>query len=225
MDFGQTLRTARESKGYSVKQLAELTRMAPRTINELEAEDFSHIAAAIYGRGFVKLYCEAVGLESKPLLDEFMEIYSGNRTTEIRERAVAPTEETVPPPDAAVPPVSASIPEPAVPFAPDPQPELFTEDEESESSAPVLQKEPPESSLSRYATPVRTSGSSFTLSPALWRMGVLALAALILLVLVVLGLKALFRASDQTPSAKTAPATSHRSAPRTPQKIPSLFIN
>ena len=88
IEFGKTLREAREAKGLSIAQLADLTRMPPSRIEQLEKEDFSKIPAAIYGRGFVRLYCEAVGLDPKPLSDEFTEIFNGNRDLEIKERAV-----------------------------------------------------------------------------------------------------------------------------------------
>ena len=79
MEFGKTLRTAREAKGLTTGQIAERTHMMVQVVEGLENEDFSKIVAPIYGRGFVKLYCETVGLEPKPLVDAFMEIYSGGR--------------------------------------------------------------------------------------------------------------------------------------------------
>ena len=90
IEFGKTLRAAREAKGLSVAQLAEMTHMTPARVEELEAENFASIPAAIYGRGFVRLYCSAVGLDPKPLSDEFTEIFNGNRDPEIRERAPEP---------------------------------------------------------------------------------------------------------------------------------------
>ena len=68
-------------------------------VEGLENEDFSKIAAPIYGRGFVKLYCETVGLDPKPLVAEFMEIYNGNREPSIRERKSAPEPPPVPAPE------------------------------------------------------------------------------------------------------------------------------
>ena len=62
IEFGKTLRSAREAKGYTASQVAEMTHIKPSVLDGLENEDFSMIAAPIYGRGFVKLYCEAVGL-------------------------------------------------------------------------------------------------------------------------------------------------------------------
>ena len=68
IEFGKTLRMAREAKGLTPGQVAERTHMIVQTVEGLEREDFSKIVAPIYGRGFVKLYCEAVGLEPKPLV-------------------------------------------------------------------------------------------------------------------------------------------------------------
>lgn len=90
IEFGKTLRAAREAKGLSVAQLAEMTHMTPARVEELETENFASIPAAIYGRGFVRLYCSAVDLDPKPLSDEFTEIFNGNRDPEIRERAPEP---------------------------------------------------------------------------------------------------------------------------------------
>ena len=72
IEFGKTLRTAREAKGLTTAQVAEATHMMPQVVEGLEKEDFSRIVAPIYGRGFVRLYCEAVGIDSQPLLDTFM---------------------------------------------------------------------------------------------------------------------------------------------------------
>ena len=99
IEFGKSLRLAREAKGYTVAQLADITRMAPKTVQELESENFSHIAAPIYGRGFVKLYCEAVGLEAKPFVNEFMDIYNGVHDVSIKERDVRPAEPPPEPPE------------------------------------------------------------------------------------------------------------------------------
>lgn len=95
MDLGYTLRKARENKGLSTSEVAQRTHMLIQQVEALEKEDFSKIAAPIYGRGFVKLYCEAVGIQDyKPFVDEFMEIYSGNRPATIRMRQNA--SETIP---------------------------------------------------------------------------------------------------------------------------------
>lgn len=116
IEFGKTLRAAREAKGYTASQISEITHMAPTTIAELESDDFSHIAAPIYGRGFIKLYCEAVGIDPKPLINEFMDIINGKHDTEIRERPFNPAPKSQPVPE-------EPAPEPQPEPAPEPQPE------------------------------------------------------------------------------------------------------
>ena len=111
IEFGATLRAAREAKGLTPAQLAQTTHLMAQQIEALENEDFSKIAAPIYGRGFVKLYCEGVGLDPKPMVDEFMEIFSGNRQPAIRMRPPAPK---------ATPAPVAPVETPAEPVAPEP---------------------------------------------------------------------------------------------------------
>ena len=84
MEFGKTLRTAREAKGLTTGQIAERTHMMVQVVEGLENEDFSKIVAPIYGRGFVKLYCETVGLEPKPLVGNLL-----RRPRQIRRAARA----------------------------------------------------------------------------------------------------------------------------------------
>lgn len=86
IEFGETLRKAREARGLSAKDIADRTHMMIQMVEELENENFSRIAAPIYGRGFVKLYCETVGIDPKPLVAEFMDIFNGNRPPTIRVR-------------------------------------------------------------------------------------------------------------------------------------------
>ena len=276
IEFGKSLRLAREAKGYTIAQVAEMTRMAPRTVTELENENFSHIAAPIYGRGFVKLYCEALGLEAKPFVDEFMAIYSGEKDVGIRERTVLqetplpapepPPEPPITAPEAPLPTAPAPEPPPPIPgpvTAPEPPPAPSMADfpmfsgastPGKPAAAPAPAPEPhPSASLSRYAAPVRKEERAPTLSPAVWRIGVLAAVAILIAWVAFLGIRALYRATSgnpapqpeattepvvaETPAPQPAepPKTAEKdakpekpapaSAPRTPQDIPSIYID
>ena len=81
MSLGQTLRAAREAKGLTPSQLAQQTHILVQIIEGLENENFSRIPAPIYGRGFVKTYAEAVGLDPLPLQQEFTLLYKGEKPT------------------------------------------------------------------------------------------------------------------------------------------------
>lgn len=224
IEFGTGLRNAREAKGYTIGQIAEMTHISPTTINDLENEDFSHLAAPIYGRGFVKLYCEAVGIEAKPYVDEFMSIYNGERDIPIKERAPVSSE----PPSTSQPPPIAPAESPETPpqeIAP--QEDLNTPQKPAESDSlfstetstpfPTEQHQSPPSyqdesiklaqpppiaeerpSLSRYASPLNNnfpSRNSF-MSPSLWRIATLCIASLLVLWLIVMGIRALYRATS-----------------------------
>lgn len=92
MSLGETFRLAREEKGLTISQVAEATRMMVQIVEDLEREDFRRIAAPIYGRGFIKLYAEHLGLDPEPLTREFMEIFTGSRPPQVvRREAEAPS--------------------------------------------------------------------------------------------------------------------------------------
>ncbi len=188
IEFGKTLRMAREAKGLTPGQLAERTHMIVQTVEGLEREDFSRIVAPIYGRGFVKLYCEAVGLEPKPLVEAFMELYSGGRDARPAAAAEpAPTTSVAPAaPAAAKPPpeVQATIDfdSPAIPVAPSGQ-------------APTRQPQQPSS---RYAAPMPIN-DGLTLPAVNWRMVALAAAAVAIVAIAILGVRALYRVTMTAP--------------------------
>ena len=112
MSFGQTLRNAREAKGFTPSQVAAQTRILVQIINDMEKEDFHRIPAPIYGRGFVRLFAECVGLAPDPLIQEFMEIYSGRRPPRADIPVPPPVPKPPPPPPVSAPPPPAPEPEP-----------------------------------------------------------------------------------------------------------------
>ena len=130
--FGENLRKAREAKGLTCSQVAAQTHMLVQIVEEMEREDFHRIPAPIYGRGFVRLFADCVGLDPIPLVREFMDIYEGRRAPAVSIREV-PTE-PVPPP--VQPPVWQNPPEPAP--VPEPKPTPVSEPE----PLPVPEPEP-----------------------------------------------------------------------------------
>jgi hypothetical protein len=87
MSLGETLRRAREQKKESPSEVAMATRMKVQIVEDLERNDFSRIAAAVYGKGFIKLYAEHMGLNPEPLLQEFADSFAvGKRPSLISEQ-------------------------------------------------------------------------------------------------------------------------------------------
>ena len=238
IEFGSTLRAAREAKGLSTRQLADKTHLLAQQIEALEREDFSRIAAPIYGRGFVKLCCEVLEIEAKPLVDAFMDIYSGNRSPTIRMRENTNIE--------SIAAASEEIKEPEVdePKAPEPVELPFTLEAEPIAAKPV-HTPPPERAPaferpqgpSRYATPqpIDYGTSSFKIPPVVWRIGIIVVVAGIFLWLAISGIKAIYSASMAGPAkpatatssieATNAPQQNKKPVARTPMKINPLFID
>ena len=233
IEFGKTLRNAREAKGLSIAQIADSTHMMSQIVEGLENEDFSRIVAPIYGRGFVKLYCEAVGLEPKELIAEFMEIYNGNRAATIRVRDVPKAEEPAEQEASDAAPVS-EVPAPRVVEQPSFD-EPLADEATSEPTAfqtpatpePVRQAsrveddpffgipaaEPPKPPVKRS---FKMPGMSMPdVPPSLWRMATLVGIVIVVIWAAFIGVRALYRATMTAP--ETA-ATSTSEAVQTEKK-------
>lgn len=73
---GAMLRTARENRKYSIADVVEATRLKSHIIEALENDDYSVIPAPLYGKGFIKLYAEHVGLDPAPLIQHYLSQYA-----------------------------------------------------------------------------------------------------------------------------------------------------
>lgn len=255
IEFGKELRAAREAKGLTTADIARQTHMMTAMAEDLENENFSRIVAPIYGRGFVKLYCEAVGLDPKPYIAEFMDIYNGNRDPAIRERPTTKSavNEPEPTPEAVAP--AAEVVEPEPEPQPKVQPTLFDPPsawrppEPKRTPVAPLSSEPEAPAanrLSRYSSPFQDRLKEFPdLLPTLLRWGVVAFVAILILWGVIAGIGALYRATNSvneetvvitddpfsddvstTAATKEAPSPAAQTpTPRTPITIPPLYID
>ena len=157
--FGETIRKAREAKGMTTSQIAEKTHILVQIINAMEHEDFSQIKAAIYGRGFVKLVCECLDLDPKPLVAEFMDIYEGRRppVTDFFQPKQPPPAFKPAMPDSEPIPVAEQIPPPEP--APVVEPVPVVESTPITEPAPIVEPVPqPEPAIVSTYEPQQTSG-------------------------------------------------------------------
>lgn len=187
-EFGKTLRAAREAKGLTTGQVAEQTHMMVQTVEGLENETFDKIVAPIYGRGFVKLYCEAVGLEPKPLVDEFIKLYADRHAAP--DKAQPSTNATTLPSQAPSPSVQSKPAPPVASAPPLKSPELDFNAAQDVSP-----------SISRYAGTLPTEPEpSFSMPSVNWRLVTLVAGAFVVLLCLALLVRAIYRASMSTPS-------------------------
>lgn len=74
--LGDQLRTARESAGVSVDDLAERTRIRPHVIEALEADDVSACGGDFYARGHLRSLARALGTDPEPWIARYDASYA-----------------------------------------------------------------------------------------------------------------------------------------------------
>lgn len=68
---GELLCAARERRGYQQSVIAERLRLSLQTIIDIENNDFSHFAAEIYLRGYIRSYSGLVDLDPEAVLKAY----------------------------------------------------------------------------------------------------------------------------------------------------------
>jgi transcriptional regulator with XRE-family HTH domain len=84
MAIGPTLQEARLKKQLTTSQVAERTRMKVQFVDDLERDDFHRMAATIYGKGFIRLFAECVGLDPNPLVADYVRSVEGDTPSLLR---------------------------------------------------------------------------------------------------------------------------------------------
>ena len=68
--LGEMIRDAREKRGWSLAQLSERTKIKPRMIEAIEADDLERLSGPVYARGFVRTLSEVLELDTPWLLSK-----------------------------------------------------------------------------------------------------------------------------------------------------------
>jgi transcriptional regulator with XRE-family HTH domain len=200
--LGETLREAREENGASIEDAAAATRIMQTQLRAIENNDYSGIPAPMYAKGFLKLYAQFLGLEPEPILERFQEEYSDpnklrpslNTNTKSRKAEALPQPEPEPPPEPETPPEPEAVLEVAELFPEEPEPTLEGPSLDSAEALPAEQD--PDEGLAEPGPGQAASLDSGSATPAKSPSGyarylLLALPALLVLLLVLVGLESL----------------------------------
>jgi len=71
LGIGERLRNAREAKGLSLRAVADATRIRTIYLQALEEERFDQLPGAVYARGFLRTYADALGFDADQLMDSY----------------------------------------------------------------------------------------------------------------------------------------------------------
>ncbi|MBN2123874.1 MAG: DUF4115 domain-containing protein [Deltaproteobacteria bacterium] len=66
---GTLLRNEREKRGWSLKEVAEVTRLRVHVIEALENEDWKSLPPPVFIKGFIRSYARTLGLDHKAALE------------------------------------------------------------------------------------------------------------------------------------------------------------
>src|SRR5215470_19946114 len=75
-NLGASFKKARESKGISLDQIANQTRISTRFLAAIENEEFHLLPGGIFNRGFVRSFAEAVGIDPTQAVSDYERLSS-----------------------------------------------------------------------------------------------------------------------------------------------------
>lgn len=78
-DIGTLLRNARADAGFSVVEIAEMTRITKSHITALEDNDYSRLPGIAYIPGFIRNYCKVVNIDPQPLIAAYKQTTNPER--------------------------------------------------------------------------------------------------------------------------------------------------
>lgn len=63
--LGQLLKSARESRGLTIAQIAGETRIGQRVLESIERDDYRKLPGGIFNRAFIRAYAREVGVDAE----------------------------------------------------------------------------------------------------------------------------------------------------------------
>ncbi|SDI47684.1 cytoskeleton protein RodZ [Pseudomonas flavescens] len=77
---GEALRAERESRNWSVGEVATQLNLTPMRLTQLEAGEFDKLPGNTFARGYIRAYAKLLGLEQAPLVADFDRFTGSNAT-------------------------------------------------------------------------------------------------------------------------------------------------
>lgn len=84
-ELGTRLKEARLSKGYSLDDLQEITKIQKRYLMAIEEGNYSMMPGSFYVRAFIKQYAEAVGLNADEILETYKSEIPGAQSNQVSQ--------------------------------------------------------------------------------------------------------------------------------------------
>ncbi len=82
--IGEILRTARHNKQATLEDASRATKIKVEILERLESDEFTGLGAPMYVKGFLKLYADYLGLDSRVIADTYLQSQGGLRRQGLR---------------------------------------------------------------------------------------------------------------------------------------------
>ncbi len=83
--IGQKLEAARQLKGVTVSEAGHATKILAKVIEAMESDDFGSLSAPVYAKSFIKMYAKYLGIDSRPLVDEYIKLHAPKGTAHLAD--------------------------------------------------------------------------------------------------------------------------------------------
>ena len=88
------LKRARENSGLTLNELFERTRISVHYLEAIENGDFQVLPVPTYSKNFIKTYADAIGIDSRPVLQRYEDYLKNLRATAADQRDEQPSRVT-----------------------------------------------------------------------------------------------------------------------------------
>jgi cytoskeletal protein RodZ len=72
MSFGEELRRERELREITLGEIARATKIDTRCLEALESNDFAVLPEGLYRRGFIRAYCQHIGVDPESMVNAYL---------------------------------------------------------------------------------------------------------------------------------------------------------
>ena len=69
--FGNSFKSARESQGLKLEEIAQETRISARFLRAIEEEKFRDLPGGLFNRGFIRTYAKRLGIDAEQSVSEY----------------------------------------------------------------------------------------------------------------------------------------------------------
>ena len=88
--LGATFRRERETRGISLEEIAEETRIGIRLLRAIENEQFDRLPGGIFDKSFVRQYARYLGLDEELAVREYLQAVAAGREAASSQRSASP---------------------------------------------------------------------------------------------------------------------------------------